>query len=336
MKKLFSFFAVVAICFQLFAETTDYPSFPSNTRLRVVGSNVNNYLSDFEASNASCKSQAVFDDKTDKMATVFVGLQADIVALCEVQEDDYILDYIVDAMNKKVGSNVYDKVMDGATYNNPAPGEYGNIKSGYIFRCDKLTEGIPESTNKNDKTFRYRMQVVTFTERATKEKFVLSVNHFKAYTEGASQRKVQATRLTEALKKNYGDPDILIVGDLNAEVSEESVNSIITAGYEEQLLKYDSKAYTYVYKGQRELIDHAMANSSMASQITGAYVYHIPSSVDYSDHDCYVVGINLGGTDIDEVTANTTVPQRKLVYRNGQILIQLDETFYDMMGRKIE
>ena len=336
MKKLFSILAIIAISVQLFAETTDYPSLPSNTRLRVVGANVMNYLSDFNAQNSSCSNQAQFDAKTDKMATVFVGLQADIVALNEVQEDDDILDYLVDAMNDKIGSNVYDKVLDGSKYNNPASGQYGNIKSGYIFRCDKLTEGSPQSTNKNDKTFRYRMQVITFTENATKEKFVLSVNHFKAYDEGAAQRQEQADRLITALNSYSGDKDILIVGDLNEETDKPAVTKLINAGYAEQLVKYDSKAYSYTHYGQRELIDHALANSTMASQITGAYVYHLTSAVNYSDHDCYVIGLNLGGTDIDEVTADATVPQRKLVYRNGQILIQVEDTFFDMMGRKVE
>ena len=336
MKKSIFLLSLVAFCLQLFAETTDYPSLPSDTRLRVVGANVMNYLSDFNASNASCSNQAEFDAKTNKMATVFVGLQADVVALNEVQEDDDILDYLVVAMNNKIGSEVYDKVLDGSKYNNPASGQYGNIKSGYIFRCDKLTEGVPESTNKNDKTFRYRMQVITFTENATHEKFVLSVNHFKAYDEGAAQRQEQATRLINALNSYSGDKDILIVGDLNEETDKPAVTKLINAGYAEQLVKYDSKAYSYTHYGQRELIDHALANSSMAKQITGAYVYHLTSAVNYSDHDCYVIGLNLGGTDIDEVTADATIPQRKLVYRDGQILIQVEESFFDLMGRKIE
>ena len=300
MKTFYSFIFIFAISLQLFAGTSaklEYPSFSANTRVRVVAANVMNYLSDFEASNASCKTQAAFDAKTDEMASVFVGLQADIVALCGVQQDDEILGYVADAMNKKIGKNVYDYVLDGSRYNNPAPGEYGNIKSGYIYRIDKLSEGVRYSTNPNDATFRLRMQVICFTEKSTKEKFVLSLNHFRAPSSDwdGSQRKAQATTLINALEiNNYGDPDILIVGDLNAETTDDCLSPIVNAGYEEQLLKYDSQAYSYTYYGQRRLIDHAFANSSMAEQITGAYVYHLTSADNFTDHDVVVVGLNLG------------------------------------------
>ena len=60
-------------------------------RIRVVGQNARNYLSDLTASNADAKTEADFQKKTEKMANVFVALEADIIAMCEVQEDDQIL-----------------------------------------------------------------------------------------------------------------------------------------------------------------------------------------------------------------------------------------------------
>lgn len=339
MKKSILLLSLIAFCLQLFAETAAYPSLPSNTRLRVVASNVMNYLHDYEASNASVRSDAAFDEKTDEMATVFVGLEADIVALCEVQQDDDILSYIVDAMNKKVGKNVYDYVLDGSKYNNPAPGNYGSIKCGFIYRFDKYTEGNRYSTNPNDATFKLRMQVIPFTEKSTKEKFVLSLNHLQAKTSDSdgSKRKSQATTLVKALKTNYGDPDILIVGDLNAETTEDCLSPIVNAGYEEQLLRFDSKAYSYTYYGQRQLIDHALANSSMAKQVMGATIYHLTNYDNYSDHDVVLVGVNLGNRSaIDYVMPDDDTTTRQKIYRNGQLYIQVGENIFDMMGRKVE
>lgn len=344
MKKSIFLLSLIAFSLQLFAETSAelaYPGLPSNTRLRVVASNVMNYLTDFEAQNASCKTQASFDEKTDEIATVFTGLEADVVAVCEVQQDDEILSYIVDAMNKKVGKNVYDYVLDGSKYNNPAPGNYGSIKCGYIYRFDKFSEGSRYSTNPNDATFRLRMQVISFTEKSTKEKFVLSVNHFQAKTSdpNGTKRQTQAATLVKALKTNYGDPDILIVGDLNADIrdTETTIRDIVDGGYEEQLLKYDSKAYSYTYYGQRQLIDHAMANSTMANQITGAYVYHLTNYDNYSDHDVVLVGVNLGNRSaIDYVTPEDDTTTRHKIYRNGQLYIQVGEHLFDVMGRKVE
>ncbi len=344
MKKSIFLLSLIAFSLQLFAETSAelaYPSLPSNTRLRVVASNVLNYLSDFEASNASCKTQGAFDTKTDEMATVFTGLQADIVALCEVQQDDEILRYIVDAMNKKMGKNVYDYVLDGSHYNNPSPGSYGSIKCGYIYRFDKFSEGNRSSTNPNDATFKLRMQVISFTEKSTKEKFVLSLNHFQAKTSdpNGSKRQEQANTLVKALKTNYGDPDILIVGDLNADIrdAETTIRTIVDGGYEEQLLKYDANAYSYTYYGQRQLIDHAMANSTMANQITGAYVYHLTNYDNFSDHDVVLVGLDLNNKSaIDYVMPDGDTTTRHKFYRNGQLFIQVGEHLFDVMGRKVE
>ena len=342
MKKSIFLLSLIAFSLQLFAETSAelaYPGLPSNTRLRVVASNVMNYLTDFEAQNASCKTQAAFDNKTDEMATVFTGLQADIVALCEVQHDDEILSYIVDAMNKKVGKNVYDYVLDGSSYNNPAPGGYGSIKCGYIYRFDKFSENSRYSTNPKDATFSLRMQVISFTEKSTKEKFVLSLNHFQAKTSDktGSKRQEQATTLVKALKTNYGDPDILIVGDLNAETTEDCLSPIVNAGYEEQLLRFDSKAYSYTYYGQRQLIDHALANSTMAQQVTGAAVYHLTNYDNYSDHDVVLVGVDLGNRSaIDYVMPDNDTTTRHKIYRNGQLYIQVGEHLFDVMGRKVE
>ena len=344
MKKSIFLLSLIAFNLQLYAETSAelaYPSLPSNTRLRVVASNVYNYLTDFKADNASCQTQEAFDTKTDEMATVFTGLQADIVALCEVQQDDDILSYIVDAMNKKVGKNVYDYVLDGSRYNNPAPGGYGSIKCGYIYRFDKFSEGRRYSTNPTDPTFKLRMQVISFTEKSTKEKFVLSLNHFQAKTSdpNGNKRQEQATTLVKALKTNYGDPDILIVGDLNADIrdAETTIRDIVDGGYEEQLLKYDSKAYSYTHIGQRQLIDHAMANSTMANQITGAYVYHLTNYDNFSDHDVVLVGVNLGNRSaIDYVTPEDDTTTRHKIYRNGQLYIQVGEHLFDVMGRKVE
>lgn len=344
MKKSIFLLSLIAFSLQLFAETSAelaYPSLPSNTRLRVVASNVLNYLHDYEASNASVRSDAAFDEKTDEMATVFTGLQADVVALCEVQQDDEILHYIVDAMNKKMGKNVYEYVLDGSKYNNPAPDNYGSIKCGFIYRFDKFSEGNRYSTNPNDATFRLRMQVISFTEKSTKEKFVLSLNHFQAKKSdpNGNKRQEQATTLVKALKTNYGDPDILIVGDLNADIrdTETTIRTIVDGGYEEQLLKYDANAYSYTYYGQRQLIDHAMANSTMANQITGANVYHLTNYDNYSDHDVVLVGVNLGNRSaIDYVTPEDDTTTRHKIYRNGQLYIQVGEHLFDVMGRKVE
>ncbi len=342
-KSIFSVF-LLAISLQLFAGWTppSYVETPSlsGATLRVVGANVRNYLYDLTATNSDCSTQSCFETKTSNMAKVFVYLEADIVALCEVQQDNEILGYLTTAMNKEYGSNVYDYVMDNSKYSQSGTG-YGYIKCGFVYRKDKLTKGTWTSTNPYNTAFKFRMIVTPFTVKENNEKFVLSLNHLQAKTSDGdgTQRNAQAETLVNALKTNYGDPDILIVGDMNAELGETCINKLVNAGYADQMYRFDHSAYTYNYKGSYSMIDHVMANSSMAAQIVGAYPFHINTSgsnVKFSDHDCYVVGLKLGGASgIDEIEG-ASESDAKLIYIEGKLFIRYNDQLFDMMGRKVE
>lgn len=308
---------ISTLCFLLFTHDLfavwtspiDLPNIGS-PRLRIVGQNTENYLTNLSASNSSCSTQSAFNTKTNKMANVFLALEADVVAVCEVETNDTVLSYICAAMNTISGTSVYKFIKDGHV-ETASSGQYQGIKSGFIYRSDKVAPVGESASPYNDGSYyQWRMRTQTFREISTGELFILSMNHFKANSSGASDRITNANYLISHLDGLTVDPDVLIMGDLNAEVSETAIQNLINAGYAEQLLRFDASAWTYIYKNAHNLIDHAMANSTMANQITGAEVYHInntssvPSSYQYSDHDPYVVGLNLGnGTTPTEVTA---------------------------------
>lgn len=270
-------------------------------RLHVVGWNVENYLLDVTASNASANSEYALQQKTQKMVNAFRTLDADIIALCEVERNDSILGYLTAALNADYGRNVFAYIRDGIAAASQNGNGYMPIKSGFVYRKDKVTP-LDESTSPYAYgEYEARMRIQLFKELSTGEKFVLSVNHFKAKSgsdEGESQRQTNATHLINKLNLNNGDPDILIMGDLNAYMGETPIVMLQNAGYGEQLIRYDANAYTYIYKGKYGLLDHAMANSTMADQISGAGVYHLctggSSAVSFSDHDGYLIGLNLG------------------------------------------
>ena len=134
MKRNLITLLLIAMSLQIFAWTSpvDIPDV-GDARLRVVAQNAANYLTNFEASNSSCDNQDEFDTKTNKMANAFLALKADIVAICEVERNDDILGYIVDAMNSIYGENVYTYITDGL-YAHASAGDYQGLKSGYIFR----------------------------------------------------------------------------------------------------------------------------------------------------------------------------------------------------------
>ena len=96
----------VSSCLWAWTSPVTVPSV-GDARLHIVGQNTQNYLMNLEASNSSCYDEAEFAAKTNNMANVFLTLEADIVALCEVEENDEILGILVNEMNSLYGQNVY-------------------------------------------------------------------------------------------------------------------------------------------------------------------------------------------------------------------------------------
>lgn len=315
-----------------------------NARLRIVGQNAANYVSNLESSNSSCDTQEEFEDKTNKIANAFIALQADIVAICEVERNDEILGYIVDAMNGIYGENVYAYITDGL-YAHASSGNYQSLKSGYIYRSDKVTPQGSNTSPYRSGEYCARLRIQAFKENSTNEKFVLSVNHFKAKDSsddaGESTRLQNVSNLIYALGNITSDPDILIMGDLNSYMGEAPIEALEEEGFEEQLVRFDANAYSYIYRGQRGILDHAMANSTMAEQVTGARVYHINTAggynYKYSDHDAVLVGLNLGkqqrGENLDDVS---TTSHAQKVLHNGQLYIEIDGIRFTITGTKIQ
>jgi hypothetical protein len=115
-----------------------------------------------------------------------------------------------------------------------------------------------------------------------------------------------------------GDPDFLIIGDLNAYAMEDPVMVIEGGGYTD-LIKalagtgFADGAYSFNFFGQSGYLDHALASASLTAEVSGAASWHInsdePSGLGYndfnqpglfspdqfrsSDHDAIVVGLLL-------------------------------------------
>lgn len=336
---------IVATCEGKVAPPVDLPDVGSG-RLKVFVQNLQNYYITYNTGRGNYTREE-FAEKTHKIMDAMLWADADIYAFCELEAQDIILRQLVDSINKQANITNYVYVADGINeawdeqYNN-------NLKSGFIYRKDKV-KTIGSSTGAYYSGYYSRtMRIQTFEELSTGEQFTLSMNHFKSKAGGAedqgnSQRVTNATTLINNLPGKAMDEDILIVGDLNCEVGEEPLNLIENAGYVEQLLKYDANAYSYCYQGNGSLIDHVYANATMAAQITGAGVFHISSTCElanadyrYSDHDPYMVGINLGShpTGCEQATATRTAIKRM---QNGQlIIVRPDGTRYNVIGLRVE
>ena len=340
MKRLFAFVFVFVSALPLWAQ--NWPvALPNlgNYSLKVCHQNLRNYfVVDLTASRSSCSSVSALETKTQKVVQSLRHIDADIYALCELEVNDSVLAYLTNAMNADAGSKIYSYVKNNLTGDNTV------IMSGFIYRNDKVKTVGSVGYASTQTYYKRTMRVQAWQEISSGEKFILSENHFKAKDsttdQGESKREKNAQDLVSKLKNFTADPDILITGDLNETTSESAVSYLVQQGYAEQLEQFNTNPYSYYYSGSYQLIDHALANSTMASQITGAGVFHINtgtrtnsyySSYWYSDHDAVVVGLRLGKNTSALQESESSVSARKIL-RDGQILILRDGQFYTLTG----
>ncbi len=244
-----------------------------------------------------------------------------------------------------------------------APGTYAGLDTGVIgtdaIRARLIYKpavvrpvgGFELIDSSDDARFRdaYNRPVLvqTFEELATGERFTVAVNHLKSKGSDCNAvgdpdlgdgqgncnetRRLAAEAIVDVLDglaaQGAIDPDILVLGDLNAYAKEDPVRVFEEAGYVNLIAKYGGpEAYSYAFDGQWGYLDHALASASLAPQVTGAAEWHInadePSVLDYnvdfkspaqvgslyapdefrtSDHDPVVVGLALGSPPYVEV-----------------------------------
>ena len=295
-----------------------------NYNLKVCGFNLEYYLTSPNSSSMGPRTQAEMNRQHAKIVDALLAIDADVYGLVEIEQGQAALSKLVQALNTSTSSARYGYVAD----NTSVSGTY--TKAGYLYRSDKVTPYNNLRTI-NSPTPLFRKQLQAFTLKSNNERFIFSINHFKAKSgcnsaigedadKGDGQSCYNYTRVLEAKavinnansnKGYYGDDDVLVMGDLNAYAKEDPITAFINEGYTDMLHHFHGdSAYSYVYRGEAGYLDHALANESMKKQVTGVVPFHINTDEESvygysgskyrtdmfrsSDHDPIIVGIALG------------------------------------------
>jgi uncharacterized protein len=299
------------------------PTGLGNYNLKVCATNLNYYLptnygQGYGPANATQAAQ-----QQVKIVAGLLAIDADLYGIIELEEGQAALTNLVNAMNAATVAGRYTFVNDGGVID----GTF--IKVGYLYRADKVTPYL-NLLNTNYPSPYYRKKVQAFTLNSNNERFIFSLNHFKAKSscptsgtdtdQGDGQGCWNATRVLESTaittliannKAYYGDEDVLIMGDLNAYGKEDPIVKLIQNGYiDMHRVFHADSAYSYVFNGTAGYLDNVLASPTMKSQITGVSVFHVntdeptmfeysgsayqPNMYCYSDHDPVVVGLSLG------------------------------------------
>ncbi|MCG8376718.1 MAG: ExeM/NucH family extracellular endonuclease, partial [Chlorobiales bacterium] len=232
--------------------------------------------------------------------------------LAEIENDGYgpdsALQNLVDGLNAAA--------QPGTTYALVDPGlpRLGGdeIAVALLFRVETVAPFGPAATTDAYPFDAKNRQPLaqTFSHLATDERLTVVVNHLKSKgscesatdlnsDQGDGQGCWNALRVDAAVvladwlatdPTGSGDPDVLIVGDLNAYAMEDPIAALKAAGYTDLIAGYaGADAYSYVYSGQAGYLDHALSNASLTPQVIGVTIWHInadePRALDYNDHN---------------------------------------------------
>ena len=315
--------------------------------LRVAAANLLNYFDDFGAGACrggvagrpvDCRGaddDAEFERQAAKTVALLHGLDADILAITELENDGYGADSAIAdlrrrlaAANPSAGADAQDGArtwafvdVDAGTGQTDALGRDA-IKVGILYRPASVrpvgapavlhTGAFGRFRTASGTTGRNRPALAqTFEERASGEQFTLVVLHLKSKASSCADnrrpvgpdpdtgdgqghcnrtRTAAARELTAWLAGDptgAGDPDVLIVGDLNAYAQEDPAAALRKAGFVDLMASLpEDEAYSYGFDGQWGRLDHAFASASLAAQTSGAAFWHVnadePPVLDYN------------------------------------------------------
>jgi predicted extracellular nuclease len=303
-------------------------------RLRVAAFNVRNLFHTLDrgrpvcgpARDLDCRGARTPEERERqrlKLAAALRGLDADVVGLVEVENGPS------DALRNLVAALGGNGEDAGYAFVDTGPIGRDAIRVALLYRPARVAPTGPfalldrRAAPDFDDARNRPSLAQTFEERATGERFAVVVNHFKSKSgtcegdpdtgDGQAACNRTRTRAARALARwlagdplGSGDPDVLILGDLNAYAREDPPRALAAAGYTDLLARFRGEvAYTFAFRGRFGVLDYAFASPTMADQVTGAASWAInadePTRAEErdagpyrsSDHDPVLVGLDL-------------------------------------------
>jgi predicted extracellular nuclease len=249
--------------------------------------------------------------QTAKEVAALSSLNADVIGLMEIENDGYapgsaIAD-LVGKLNAASAPGTWAFVdADSAVGRVNAAGTDA-IKAALLYRPAEVTP-VAGTTQVYPIAGAFERNPIAQTFALPNgAKFTVVVNHLKSKgCDGATganldagdgqgcfnaRRTAEATTLASWIDSTVvpaaGDPDVLIIGDLNSYAKEDPISTLDAAGFKDMIdSKGDKDPYSYVFDGQWGYLDHALATKSLRKQVTAAADVHInadePSVLDYN------------------------------------------------------
>ena len=257
--------------------------------------------------------------KQKKINAALTLIDADILGLIEIEGQKATSQRVVDLLNQSLPHRSYTYY-----YDSKSDGESQTVVYVYDSKRVKQLGAIQHI----DRRISNRKKMLCFEHAKTGERFIYSVNHFKAKSgapkSGANadmndgqggwnaDRQEEAQAVMDEYKnwsRQIDEFDILLMGDLNSNGKEDPITLLKKNGMTDLHRAFHAdSSYSYQYNGEAGYLDHALCNNTMLPQVTGMMVLHCNSDEIRnrsasdntmfcgSDHDPVVVGLKLDGS----------------------------------------
>ncbi|GIE37736.1 multifunctional nuclease/2',3'-cyclic-nucleotide 2'-phosphodiesterase/5'-nucleotidase/3'-nucleotidase [Actinoplanes lobatus] len=301
--------------------------------IRVASFNVLNYFVHFGGEARGATDEAAFAKQEAKIVKAITALDADVVALMEIEnsvrfeatETQLALKTLVAALNEADGAGTWDYVRSPAEL--PSAAEQDLITSAIIFKPGAVTpKGASRSVN-DETVWGNAREPIAQTFTAGTIDFTVVANHFKSKStsvtptgdnvdtgdgQGAynGDRKRQAQALATFVE-GLGTDKVILLGDFNSYGQEDPLQVLYDKGFTDA---HPADKFSYVFGGESGSLDHALVTGALKSRVTGVDIWNINSVESFafeydgyapfyaenpyrsSDHDPVVVGVETGLT----------------------------------------
>jgi predicted extracellular nuclease len=315
-----------------------------------------------------------------KIIAALAAIDADVVGLIEIENNEGVATAdLVAGLNDVLGAGTYAYVDAGRIGTDTIavamvykPGTVTPAGAHAILDTPAFLDPANTGEDRNRAAL-----AQTFTENVTGESFTAVINHLKSKSgseidddpdgicvdadpgndtldcdQGDGQSFFNYTRTLAAQElaawlatdpTGSGDPDILVLGDLNSYDHEDPIGVLEGAGYTDLVGAFGGEgAYSFVFDGQIGYLDYGMANASLLPAVTGTTVWHLnadePDLLDYdtsfksdgqdaifdpttpfraSDHDPVLVGLALA-VDVAQLLDDVAALEADGVLNAGQ------------------
>lgn len=269
------------------------PARPRPGGLRVVALNCHDYYVDLRARGA--RSEPELQRQRDKLAALLLALDADVLALTELQNVgarslEHLLEGLAAGSSESQPAYVFTEEV-------PKPGN--ELRAGIAYRPGRAR---PLGPAWFEPRAGFRRAPLFQSFQTTGGSLTIGVVHFKsklcgdeptfvpAGGCGEDTRRAEAELLLDSLRSQREHQPLepqLIMGDLNSDPLEAAPLTLQQGGLVDLLAALPSEdRYSFIHEGRASLLDHAFGSADLAARLRGAAIWHInadePALRDYS------------------------------------------------------